>query len=67
MLDVIGPEASATSREDWHEMWCNSDEITKIQEIHAKRCSQPADRGRNYVTLGVCYILVLPSSTARQA
>lgn len=45
MLDVIGAGASATSREDWHEIWCNSDEFTKvqgqIQEIHAKGRSQP--------------------------
>ncbi len=46
MLDVIGAGASATSREDWHEIWCNSDEFTKvqgqIQEIHAKGRSEPA-------------------------
>ncbi|PBK60845.1 hypothetical protein ARMSODRAFT_981937 [Armillaria solidipes] len=33
-----------TSREDWHEIWCNSTDVTtvQIQEIHVKERSQPA-------------------------
>ncbi|KAG5651019.1 hypothetical protein H0H81_010207 [Sphagnurus paluster] len=45
MLDVIGAGATATSAQDWHEVWCASEESRKLQaevdEIHTKGREHP--------------------------
>ncbi|GLB42209.1 putative ABC transporter superfamily, ABCG family. PDR (TC 3.A.1.205) subfamily protein [Lyophyllum shimeji] len=45
MLDVIGAGATATSAQNWHEIWCNSDESKRLQieveDIHTKGRNRP--------------------------
>ena len=46
MLDVIGAGATATSEQNWHEIWCDSKEAIQLQEeletIHSEGRSRPA-------------------------
>jgi ATP-binding cassette, subfamily G (WHITE), member 2, SNQ2 len=45
MLDVIGAGATATSEQDWHEIWRNSSEKTQldidINRIHSEGRTRP--------------------------
>ncbi len=45
MLDVIGAGATASVKEDWHEIWTRSEEYGKVQvqieEIHTKGRARP--------------------------
>ncbi|KAG6805126.1 hypothetical protein H0H93_005568, partial [Arthromyces matolae] len=46
MLDVIGAGATATSAQDWHEIWLKSDESkrlqTEVETIHSEGRERPA-------------------------
>ena len=46
MLDVIGAGATATSEQDWHQIWLNSPECMNVQHaidnIHSEGRGRPA-------------------------
>ncbi|KAM0754754.1 putative SNQ2-ABC transporter [Meredithblackwellia eburnea MCA 4105] len=58
ILEVIGAGATATTKQDWHQLWKDSDEckvaLQQIEKLHADKAGRPSaadeapDAGRGY-------------------